>query len=105
MKSARSSGKPRRPRIIVVRRIKGHSMHPNLVESQIILASRLVRPKVGKVVVIYHDGLEKIKRITAIKNDGRFYVLGDNPLQSKDSREFGYLNKSNYLATVIWPKS
>ena len=32
---------------------------------------------------------------------GKYFLLGDNRMQSDDSRYIGFVNKSNYIATVI----
>lgn len=55
------------------------------------------------VVVIMHNGLEKIKRIRAIQN-GRYDVRGDNASKSTDSRHFGLLEKRDIAGKVVWPK-
>lgn len=58
----------------------------------------------GSVVIIHHDGLEKIKRIHEVSNAG-IYVLGDNTEHSTDSRVFGWLPPHSVIAKVIWPRS
>jgi hypothetical protein len=60
--------------------------------------------KAGDVVILEHAGLEKIKRIASI-GDGRVYVLGDQPAESTDSRQFGWLDEQCIRAKIIWPRA
>ena len=62
---------------------------------------RKLRP--GDVVIIDHQGLEKIKRVEAVVED-QLFVLGDNPASSTDSRQFGWLPAPAVRAKVIWPR-
>ena len=66
--------------------------------------SRRRTPTVGDIVMISHDGLEKIKRI-ARQEHGRIYVLGDNPAASTDSRSFGWIGEEQVLGVLHWPKA
>ena len=58
--------------------------------------------KKGQVVIFNHSGLEKIKRISDIK-DNKLYLLGDNNLSSTDSRSFGWIEVNSVIARVVWP--
>ena len=92
--------------MIIIRRIVGDSMLPGLPPGKIVVGLRRNRRtrqlKPGKVVIIHHNGIEKIKRIAQVK-DGQVYVLGDNLLDSKDSRHFGWLDASSIKALIVWP--
>lgn len=78
-------------------------MAPLLRPGVVVLATGGYRKlSVGDVVILYHDGLEKIKRISRIQ-DENIYVLGDNAAASTDSRQFGYLPVSCIVGKVIWP--
>ena len=89
--------------MILLRRVTGDSMLPALAHNQVIVAVRFIRPRPGNVIVIHHEGLDKIKRLAKLQ-DGGLFVLGDNPAQSKDSRTFGWLPRACFKATVIWPR-
>jgi nickel-type superoxide dismutase maturation protease len=89
---------------LLVRRVVGESMLPNLKPGQIVVAWRSGRPKVGDVVVIRHDSLEKIKRIGKIESR-KVYVLGDNSAASTDSRQFGAIDRTQIIGRVIWPRT
>lgn len=80
-------------------------MSPSLKHDQLILARRRVgNLLVGDVIVIQHDGLEKIKRISDINEKG-VYVRGDNAKHSTDSRNFGWLLPEQIIAKVVWPRN
>ncbi len=97
--------KSKLPKPIILRRVVGQSMQPNLVPGQIILASGLYRSlKPKTMVVLSHDGQEKVKRVSQVKT-GKVYVLGDNPASSLDSRSFGWLPTEHITGKVIWPRT
>jgi phage repressor protein C with HTH and peptisase S24 domain len=79
-------------------------MSPRLRPGQILLAVHLFRRlHPGQVVIIRHDGKEKVKRIERIEDD-RIFVIGDNLVASTDSRHFGWLKRREIVARVIWPR-
>jgi hypothetical protein len=79
-------------------------MIPSLSAGRIVYATNLyLTLERGDIVIIWHQGLEKIKRIHAIDGD-RVYVVGDNQLASTDSRAFGWLDRGVIQAKVIWPR-
>lgn len=86
--------------MIMVRRVEGLSMLPAYNPGRIVLGWRLGRPRVGDVVIARHHRVEIIKRVSQLQED-RVYLLGDNPLESTDSRQFGWLPLTAVLATVI----
>lgn len=80
-------------------------MSPRLLHGDVVLVTRwFSRPKIGDVVVVYHDGREKIKRITKIGKN-RVYITGDNRLMSTDSRDFGWLEREYVIAKLLWPRA
>jgi len=78
-------------------------MEPTLRAGQLVMARRPRDVKVGDVVIIRHDGLEKIKRVRSLR-DSQIYVLGDQPAYSTDSRHFGWLAEDSVIGRVWWPK-
>lgn len=95
----RSKRKP-----LVLRQIVGHSMDPNFIEGRVVVASGWFNQlKSHDVVIIFHDGMEKIKRIEHINGD-ELYVRGDNPSSSTDSRQFGWIDMVHVQAKVLWPR-
>lgn len=86
-------------------------MNPTLKDGDTILVSGLSyilsKPKIGDLVVLKGDlprhgkaGRYIIKRIEKIKAN-KFYVLGDNPKESTDSREFGWIDRQKIVGKVI----
>lgn len=79
-------------------------MLPTLKPGRIVVATgAYFQLQNDDVVIILHNGLEKVKRIQSIKN-GRVFVVGDNTAHSTDSATFGWLDKSMIKAKVIWPR-
>jgi phage repressor protein C with HTH and peptisase S24 domain len=78
-------------------------MAPTLVPGQLVVGCYATELQPGDVVIVSHNGLEKIKRIKQ-QQGNLLYLLGDNPAESTDSRIFGWLEASSIIAKVIWPK-
>ncbi len=79
-------------------------MRPGLPPGRIIIAWRWYRPAlVGDVVVIRYDNHELIKRVHATEQ-GKLYLLGDDPGASTDSRSFGWLSAEMLVGIVVWPR-
>jgi hypothetical protein len=107
-------------------------MKPTLQPGRLVVGVRLptawyrlwLRP--GWVVIVRHNGLDKIKRLARVERivtpNGkvkgvpdskrragwtagayRVYVVGDNATISTDSRQFGWLSAGAVQAIVIWP--
>lgn len=89
---------------LLVRRVQGQSMSPNLKPGQIVIVWNYGKPKVGEIIIFRHNGLEKIKRIDKIEH-GSFFVIGDSPSNSTDSRQFGSINKGQIIGRVVWPRN
>ncbi len=62
------------------------------------------RPKIGSVVIIEHEGKEKIKRISEVR-DSEIFVIGDHETSSSDSRQFGWISAETIIARVVWPRT
>jgi len=87
----------------IVRRVVGHSMEPTLREGRVVFATPLLSVGEGDVVVVRHEGKEIIKRVKKVeKND--YFIEGDNPAHSRDSRRFGPVSGSDILGRVITNK-
>jgi signal peptidase I len=101
--------------------VNGPSMAPTLVPGDWALAVTPGRLRRGDVIVFEHPsrrGFELVKRITGIPDelapDGRileadeWWVEGDNPDASTDSRHFGPITTDKVrarLRLIYWPPS
>jgi signal peptidase I len=99
--------------------VNGPSMRPSLEQGDWALAVPTARFRRSDVVVVEHpgrDGFEMVKRVTAVPGDlapdgrvlGRdeFWVQGDAPEASTDSRAFGAVPRARLKARVrlvYWP--
>lgn len=101
-----SSPKPKKPkRPVLIRRVVGHSMLPVLPPGTLVIAlTWLSKPLKNSVVIIEHEGKEKIKRIQDVKGS-EIYVVGDHEDGSTDSRHFGWVSVTTIKAHVVWPKT
>jgi nickel-type superoxide dismutase maturation protease len=73
-------------------RVNGASMQPLLCADDEVLvdrqAYRLQSPQLGDIVILRHPtqaGLEIIKRVIEVHEDGRYRLLGDNPDPAQNS--------------------
>jgi nickel-type superoxide dismutase maturation protease len=89
-------------------RVTGTSMVPLLLPGdEVLVAPRAyvqTTPRVGDIVVSRHPyrvDVRLVKRITAILEDGRCLLEGDNPSDSTDSRSFGAIAPQQILGRVI----
>lgn len=111
MRSRKSSGKPRRHSQfglrtrapLLVRQVNGNSMAPTLIDGQLVIGRQTRDLTAGDVVIVSHNGIEKIKRIEHHEGD-LVYLLGDNAAESTDSRSYGWLPAKTIVAKVVWPK-
>jgi signal peptidase I len=101
--------------------IAGPSMAPTLRPGDWALAVEPGRLRRGDVVVVEHPGrpgLEMVKRIAGVPGEvarngenlgeDEWWVLGDAPADSTDSRHFGAVRKVHVKAVVrliYWPPS
>jgi signal peptidase I len=59
-------------------------------------------PREGDMVVFYTPLDERaVKRCSRVENDGSFYALGDNDLESFDSRSYGAVAFNHILGKVV----
>ena len=90
-------------RPVLVRRVVGTSMMPRLEQGKLVIAARWRRAiQPGDVIIAQYKGREIIKRIERTEPN-RVFVIGDNLMQSTDSRHFGWIPRKNIVAKVIWP--
>jgi nickel-type superoxide dismutase maturation protease len=91
-------------------RVAGDSMYPLLRDGDEIEvdldAYRDGGPEPGDVVLVRHPfkrGVEMVKRVLRIEGDGRVFLIGEDPLESRDSRGFGPVRGELVLGRVLLP--
>jgi phage repressor protein C with HTH and peptisase S24 domain len=78
------------------------SMIPTLRNGQVVIAVKKHNYFVGDIVIATQAGNKVIKRVSAITNE-LFYLVGDNKLDSVDSREYGPVKRSAIRGALFWP--
>ena len=97
---------------------QGESMSPTISSGRVLIINRLAygfRPPLqkaylcrwalpddGNIVIFYTPlGDLAVKRCAGVLSDGRFLALGDNSLESYDSRAYGPVPLDNILGRVV----
>lgn len=98
--------------------VSGPSMRPSLQPGDFLLALGRVRISRGAVVVLQRPdrpGYELVKRVRGVPGDrigerllaaDEYWVLGDDPERSTDSRTFGPARRADIRGVVVlryWP--
>lgn len=89
---------------IGIRRVKGNSMLPTYKNGSLIFVSNLLKPSVGRIVIAKLANKEVIKRVKSVSPDRRFYIVGDNPSDSTDSREYGPVSRKDIIGVVLFSR-
>jgi len=74
-------------------------MLPTLVPNDVVMVSRRL-PRAGQMALADIEGRQVVKRVEKIER-GRYYLVGDNPDESTDSRHYGAVKKSAILGTIM----
>ncbi|MEO5690879.1 MAG: S26 family signal peptidase [Candidatus Saccharimonadales bacterium] len=85
--------------MLFVRRVAGDSMLPYLRSGETVICITNPRYTVGDIVIAKRGDIEVIKRITKIEQE-RLWIEGDNSSKSTDSRQFGWIDKSDILGSM-----
>ncbi|HVF47679.1 MAG TPA: nickel-type superoxide dismutase maturation protease [Pyrinomonadaceae bacterium] len=83
---------------------EGNSMHPTLKDGEVVLVDKEAKVRVGDIVVARHPlepSSEVIKRVQRIDKYGRYFLVGDNLLDSNDSRNFGAVDRAYIKGKVV----
>lgn len=89
-----------RRRIILV---DGESMYPVLTSGDRVLVDPRAAVRVGDIVLAAHPikaSVQMIKRVSEITPEGRYFLVGDSPLESSDSRSFGAVSANLIIGRV-----
>ena len=85
--------------MIFFRKVDGESMAPALRSGQMLIGNSVSKPRIGDVVVAQYNDREIIKRVMKISNE-QIWLEGDNKTHSTDSRNFGWISKSDILGVM-----
>jgi hypothetical protein len=87
-------------------RVRGPSMSPALSDADVVLVRRGGIPKPGAVAVVVwaaRPSQLSVKRAVRPVADG-WFVVGDNPFGSTDSRELGPATVVGVVRWRLWPR-
>jgi phage repressor protein C with HTH and peptisase S24 domain len=81
------------------------SMVPALRDGDALLVWRTARVRAGQVVVVRFAGVPGLSVKRAVRPEGGgWWVLGDNPFGSTDSRELGPARVVGRVVLRWWPR-
>ena len=82
-----------------IRRVKGHSLEPQLRDGQLMLMLASL-PEIGDFAVAKHNDREIIKLVSKI--DGKRYLL----VGKDESHSIGWINRKDIIGKAIklWPR-
>ena len=84
-------------------RVTGPSMSPTLSDADVVLVRRASTAAPGDVVLVVWPGQLSVKR--AVRPvDGGWFVRGDNPFGSADSRGLGAATVVGIVRWRLWPR-
>ena len=83
-------------------RVKGDSMSPTLEDGHTLLAlaPSLVPVRPGRIIAFRRRGSHYIKRALSREGEG-WFVVGDQPSRSADSRRFGPVPDAEIQAVAV----
>ena len=84
--------------------VEGNSMAPALKSGAVVLIHRHAKIKSGDLVLAKHpykSSVSILKRVAEIEPDGGLVLIGDNSLESTDSRTFGAVSIESIIGPVI----
>jgi nickel-type superoxide dismutase maturation protease len=82
---------------------EGRSMNPTLKDGEVVLVDRAAAIGVGDIVVARHpfENTEVVKRVARITDRGDYFLVGDNPDDSIDSRDYGAVTREYLKGKVV----
>ena len=84
--------------------VEGDSMLPNLKNGDGILIDPDAKIAAGDIVIAKHPFKKSViilKRLAEIDENGNYFLVGDNPSESTDSRTFGAVSAKHILGKAV----
>ena len=84
--------------------VEGDSMLPTLKNGDAVLIAPNTKLAVGDIVLAQHPfkrSVKILKRIGEIDAQGNYFLVGDNPSESTDSRTFGAISLKSILGKAV----
>jgi nickel-type superoxide dismutase maturation protease len=84
--------------------VEGDSMLPNLKNGDGVLINPDEKVSVGDIVLAKHPFKKSViilKRLSEIDENGNYFLVGDNPSESTDSRTFGAISAKHILGKAV----
>lgn len=78
-------------------------MMPTIEPGRLLVVTRNSKIKKGNIVIAKVGEREIVKRVSDVKSS-KVYILGDNPIGSTDSRDFGWLSEDQIIGKIVWPQ-
>lgn len=84
---------------------EGTSMNPTLKDGEVVLVDReAAKIEIGDIVIAKHpieQNSEVVKRVGRINEHGNYFLVGDNPEDSEDSRHYGAVTRDYIKGKVV----
>ena len=84
--------------------VEGDSMLPNLKNGDGILIDPDAEIAAGDIIIARHPFKKSVillKRLARIDENGNYFLVGDNPSESTDSRTFGAVSAKHILGKAV----
>ena len=85
-------------------RVAGNSMSPTLENGSAVLIKPSTDFQIGDIVLANHpfkQSVKILKRINSVLPEGTYYLTGDNPAESTDSRTFGSIKGNDMIGKAV----
>lgn len=76
-------------------------MAPTYQPGNVVFGWNLRKPRVGDVVVARQQNRDVIKRVQMTNPSGGYFLVGDNPSASTDSRVHGWVDSKAVQGVVM----